>query len=177
MSSTMIDAVRAVLQTQSALGSLLLTIPSSMLGQTPSGAGQLVFSLVLTNKFNYSSSGSVSVSKSGSSQLPLTLSGPAYQLGSRSQPFQVQASTDMTSTARLCGQAISSLSVTFAWTQASASTVPGLSSMTIGGVSLSGLTLGGSILSGTVSQSSLTLPAYSMTAGSTYGVCWMMVFS
>ena len=133
--------------------------------QTTGGVGSFVFALLLTNVYGYSSSGSAVVGKSGVALLPLYLSGPAYQSASRSQAFQQQAS----SASSLCGQSIASLSLSFSWLQMNTTELPDLASMTIGGVSLVGQTLGGPLSFSGASLATLSLPAFSMSVGSTYG--------
>ena len=172
MTASQVSSVNALLADKSTSQSLLVTIPASLIPSTPADASSLTFSLRLTNKYGYFSTGSASVQKSGVALMPIFLSGPFYLSTSRSQPFQIQASTNYSSTATLCSTPISSLSVSFAWSQMGVSTLPGLSSMTIGGVSMSSQTLGGSLSLGDTSQATLSLPAFSMSSGSTYGA-WM----
>ncbi len=107
MTADLLAAVRARLVTASSAGDLLVTIDSALLALPTDGA-PFVFALTLTNQYAYSGSARVSVRKSGAAQLPLTLSGPAFQSATRAAAFDMQASTDYAATA-LCGQAIASL--------------------------------------------------------------------
>ena len=169
MTASQVSSVNALLTDKSISKSLLVTIPASLIPSTATGASPLTFSLRLANVYGYFASGSTSVQKSGVALMPIFLSGPAYLSTSRSQPFQIQASTDYSSTATLCSTLISSSSVSFVWSQMSAASLPGLASMAIGGVSMSSETLGSSLSLGDTIQATLSLPAFSMTSGSTYG--------
>jgi hypothetical protein len=145
---------------------LLVSIPPSMLQFFDA---PFEFSLTLTNIFGTSAAARARVLVHALPTLPIFLSGPAFQSLTGNQPFKMQASTDYSlAGASVCGAAVKSMAVAFAWTQTAGSSVD----LTIGGTTVAAADVAAAPPAASVDmgRAMLFLPAQSLRAGKTYGM-------
>jgi hypothetical protein len=171
------NALNAYLANASAVtgsqhGTLVLTVPSSMLQFF---AAPFVFQLNVTNALGRSASTLVSVAKSALPLFPIFLSGPAVQSVRRAASAAQFASTDYALAAStVCGASVASMSVQFAWRQllvhGEAAAALG-ASMMASVVSLSPqMAVANETIAGVdLTRAALTIPARTLRVGFVYG--------